>query len=128
MFEESDLVFSYTRAQAIADGVLIDVSARAREAGFLYPVALTDTVWASCVEWPADDHRQDQSGRLWDVLSLARLAVNRAIAEKTDTIYFELSRLPPKGYGRQKIVTLTMRVHGGDNAEPVITIMGEGDS
>ena len=32
------VIFTYTRAQAIADGVLIDVSKLAREASFRYPV------------------------------------------------------------------------------------------
>ena len=41
MFENADLIHRYTRAEAIADGVLIDVSAVAREAGIRYPVALT---------------------------------------------------------------------------------------
>jgi hypothetical protein len=41
MFDERDLIHSYSRAQAIADGVLIDVSATAREAGIRCPVALT---------------------------------------------------------------------------------------
>ena len=36
---------AYTRAQAIADGILVDVSETAREAGFNIPVALTRTVW-----------------------------------------------------------------------------------
>ena len=35
----------YTRAQAIEDGVLVDVSESAREAGFKFPVAVTRTVW-----------------------------------------------------------------------------------
>jgi hypothetical protein len=37
MFDESDLIHSYTRADALRDGVLIDVSATAKEAGFRYP-------------------------------------------------------------------------------------------
>jgi hypothetical protein len=35
-FERSDMIHSYTRAEAIADGVLIDVSETAKEAGFRY--------------------------------------------------------------------------------------------
>ncbi len=35
------VVFSYTRRQATADGVLVDVSGTAREAGFRIPVALS---------------------------------------------------------------------------------------
>ena len=52
MFENFDLIHSYTRAQAIADGVLVDVSATAREAGIRFPVALTCAVYARCVTVP----------------------------------------------------------------------------
>ena len=41
MFEETDLIFSYSRAEAIRDGVLIDVSARAKLLGYRIPVAFT---------------------------------------------------------------------------------------
>lgn len=62
------MIYSYTRAQALADGVLVDVSDIAREAGFRVPVALTRTAWEDCVAWSAEDSRrqvhQDESGRL----------------------------------------------------------------
>ena len=41
MFEEADLIHRYPRADAFRDGVLIDVSATAKEAGIRWPVALT---------------------------------------------------------------------------------------
>jgi hypothetical protein len=41
MFDDAEVIHRHTRADAIRDGVLIDVSATAREAGFLYPMALT---------------------------------------------------------------------------------------
>ena len=40
MFEEADLIHSYTRADALRDGFLIDVTATAAEAGICWPVAL----------------------------------------------------------------------------------------
>jgi hypothetical protein len=40
MFEDADLIHRYTRADALRDGVLIDVSQTAREAGIRYPVGL----------------------------------------------------------------------------------------
>jgi hypothetical protein len=52
MFDDFDLIHAYTRADAIRDGVLIDVSAVAREAGFKFPVALTAAVWERCVTVP----------------------------------------------------------------------------
>ena len=42
-----------SRAQAIEDGVLVDVSDIAKEAGFRYPVALTSALWADIENIPA---------------------------------------------------------------------------
>src|SRR5436305_775637 len=78
MFEEADLIHRYTRADALRDGVLIDVSATAREAGIRWPVALTRTVWERCVRVPPGVVCQDEAGRLWDVLFLLRLAIGRS--------------------------------------------------
>ena len=39
------ILSAYTRAQAIEDGFLVDVSDTAREAGFGIPVAVTRSVW-----------------------------------------------------------------------------------
>jgi hypothetical protein len=39
--DDDDLIYAYTRAQALADGVLVDVSPMAREAGFRFPTAIT---------------------------------------------------------------------------------------
>jgi hypothetical protein len=41
MFGEADVIFSYSRADAIRDRVLIDVSSRAKSLGYRIPVALT---------------------------------------------------------------------------------------
>jgi hypothetical protein len=45
MFDNDDLIHSYSRARALADGALVDVSAVAREASIRFPVALTRAVW-----------------------------------------------------------------------------------
>ena len=39
-----EVIYSYTRAQAIEDGVLADASKMAREAGFRIPVAISTGV------------------------------------------------------------------------------------
>ncbi len=41
-----EVISSYSRAQAIEDGVLVDISGLAREAGFRYPVAVSRGVFA----------------------------------------------------------------------------------
>ena len=67
-----DVVYIFTRAQAIEDGVLIDAGPMAEEAGFKWPVAFTSAAWEDCIAWTDEDKEkqayQDQSGRLWDVL------------------------------------------------------------
>ena len=52
MFEGADLIHRYSRADALRDGVLIDVSETAREAGIRWPVALTQATWECCVSVP----------------------------------------------------------------------------
>ncbi|MCY4582440.1 MAG: hypothetical protein OXE50_06530, partial [Chloroflexi bacterium] len=73
------VISTYSRAQAIEDGILVDVSDTAREAGFSIPVAVTRTVWTRLIALP-DGYRgfQDERGRLWDVLWMARHYALRA--------------------------------------------------
>ncbi len=71
--EKRNLIFSYTRKQAIEDGVLIDVSetTMAKEAGFKIPVVLTVGV-NGLVKVPEGlEGIQNFEGRLWDTLFLA---------------------------------------------------------
>lgn len=123
-------IHSYTRSQAIDDGELIDVSETAHEAGFRFPVALTRAAWNDCVEWSdADTDRkhwpQDEAGRLWDVLSMARFYL-RATTRRNpdcDRAMVQVLRVPREGRGtKARIVTLVAHVGPGDDAEPVITI------
>jgi hypothetical protein len=41
LFEGADLIHTDSRRQALADGVLIDVTTTAKEVGFCFPVAVT---------------------------------------------------------------------------------------
>src|SRR5438552_19116883 len=70
----AEVISVYTRAQAREDGVLIDVSEMAKEAGIKFPVALTATVYGQYVEVPEGIKGQDKTGRLWDFLWMFRRA------------------------------------------------------
>lgn len=89
--DEFTLIFRYTREQAIADGVLVDVSDMAKEAGFKWPVAVTLAVWNEVVIPTPHDERDGQSkeGRLWDVLWMARL-VAKANTDDSDSVLFKV--------------------------------------
>ena len=120
------VISSYSRAQAIEDGMLVDVSETAREAGFKVPVAMTAAAWADCVQWTADDnarkgHCQDEAGRLWDVVYMARKAVE---GKACSDLLYSLYRVPREGRGmRARLVQLRMTIGPGDTVAPVITIM-----
>ena len=115
----------YTRAQAIADGFLVDASKLAKEAGFRWPVALTIDAWNECVLWTGEA-TQDETGRLWDVLWMAANAIDRAkrLSVLGDRLAFEVHRVPngPR-WTPAKPVGLMLVVGPGDTAAPGVTIM-----
>jgi len=122
-----EVISTYTRSQAIEDGVLIDTGSMAQEAGFKWPVAVTSAAWADCVAWTEDDNRQqvyqDESGRLWDVLFMASHAIRQG-SGSGDRLLFKLYRVRRDGYSKEAILaTLKLIVGPGDQGEPVITIL-----
>src|SRR5512137_1007000 len=72
------VIFSYTRAQAVADGVQVEVTKTAAEAGIRFPMFLTRAVFDAYVSVPPDVSGQDESGRLWDIVWMTRFAIIRA--------------------------------------------------
>jgi hypothetical protein len=125
MFDYADLIHSYTRAEALADGLLIDVTETAREAGFRIPVALTSTVWSDCVAWTDEDSArvvyQDEAGRLWDVLWMALVAARRQ--PEASRLTYEMLRVQRDDTSPKPTkVRLVLDIGPGDNAEAVITI------
>lgn len=85
-------IFVYTRAQAIEDGELVDVSewASRREmtGGFACPVAMTRALWALVSE---ERPHEDTRGRAHDVLWLASLALRGALAREDDRADFDVT-------------------------------------
>ena len=127
-WDDAEIIHTYSREQALEDGVLVDVSEMAREAGFTVPVAVTRAVWR-LIE-PTEQERtvylQDESGRLWDVLWMASLAARRTHETDTNTrrgfyVWFHL-----RGRGaRNEHRTERLDIHSGpgDDGEHVITIL-----
>ena len=73
-----DVIYSYTRSQAVADGVQVEVTKTAQEAGLRLPVFLTRAVYDAYVTVPPGVIGQDEAGRLWDLVWLLRFAIHRA--------------------------------------------------
>jgi len=135
-----EVIYSYTRAQAIEDGVLVDLSDPSftfrpglpilKEAGIKFPVAMTSAAFARTVQDPDTDEPlppgQDVSGRLWDVLTVFKHYALRG----GELIFFPVcvqnwtrtksNRLTDV---KQEIVNLKAVCGPGDTSAPVITIM-----
>lgn len=119
MNDGEERIHSYSRADAIADGVLVDVTETAKEAGITYPTALTSAVFEGYVRVPPGVEAQDEPGRLWDILWMLRLAIARA--SSCDSLRFTV--LVHNDNHAPQAVELKALCHPGDDAEPVITIL-----
>ena len=73
-----EVIYAYTRKQALADGMQVDVSTTAREAGIRFPVFITCTVFDTLVTVPLNVTGQDEAGRLWDIVWMLRFAIQRS--------------------------------------------------
>lgn len=131
MFTDADMIYAYSRKQALADGVLVDVTETAREAGFKVPVAMTSAVWEGCVAWTEHDDLakggcgQSEQGRLWDVLSMA---IHAARTTQGDRAEFAVLRIPREGENEDpELVNLVLHIGPGDQGEPVCTVMEPGE-
>lgn len=128
MFTQEDVIHSYTRAQAIADGVLVDVTEQAKAHGFKLPMVLTHAVWTQTVEWTEHDKRglgQSTEGRLSDVLLMAYQA---ARTTQGDRAPFQVLVVPRSGSGEKaRTMDLVLHIGPGDAGEPVLTVMLPGE-
>jgi hypothetical protein len=134
-FHNAEVIHAYTRAQAIEDGVLVDLNQKPtaqdkditnldailREAGIIYPCAMTETAFMEWLNPGEQDVKDGQSiaGRLWDMLTIFKSAVNRSRGP-LDIIRF---RFIVWKNGRQRNADLKAICGPGDTAAPVITFM-----
>jgi hypothetical protein len=129
--DDADVIHSYSRAQALEDGTLVDLNAgefegMARQAGFQFPVACTAAVFAECIAMtPAAERAgNDVKGRAWDVLWMLFVAISIGGARGAKVEYVVnvvRDRREPTP------TTLVVVCGPGDNAEPVLTIMFPGE-
>jgi hypothetical protein len=117
-----EIIYSYTRAQAVADGYQVEVTKTAQEAGIRFPVFLTRTVFDAYVAVQPDVIGQDEAGRLWDVVWMLRFGIRKAERGQ--------NRLPFALYvrndnSRPKLVKLVAvcSARDIDDPQPAITVM-----
>ena len=132
LFSDSDLIFSYTRADALQDRVLIELPS-AKNWGFKVPVAITAGAYGQCIAWNEPDPKLGEILRLREDMVLtcaireARAHQRRMQAgkkERPDRIDFQVETIVQRdGLAELRNVELYMVIGPGDQGEPVGTIM-----
>ena len=128
-----EVISTYSRRQAIEDGVLVQLSGpgyegdawvpqMVAEAGFRFPLAMTAAASAKCVDLTPAAKRacNDLQGRLWDVLWMLKLAIGRC-PEGQDTLWFDVHCVVKRE--KPQCVRLKSVCGPGDDGEPVLTVM-----
>jgi len=120
-------ILVYTRAQAIEDGVLVDLTAQfpdlCKQAGMRYPVACTAEVFADCIALTDAAKRacNDVTGRAWDVLYMLAKAAQRSRGESAITYQLLVVR------DKVRPTTTTLKAVcgpiGPEDTAPCVTIM-----
>ena len=118
-------VFRITRQQLLADGVLLDISAIAREAALVFPTAITAGLWAAY----GDARTAEGSPRFalvlcWMLRFAARglVPVRRFKDPFSETLYFRLF-VQERATGQFRLAEVKAVCDPGDNLEPVITLL-----
>lgn len=116
-----EVISSYTRENAIEDGVLIDVTPLAKRAGFKYHTAITSGVHSVIDLGDAlEEIKETYTGRFGKVLYSLLCAIKNGQA-KEDIIFFNVNLTNRLGIIKNE--RFKSMVHAGDNHEPVMTIL-----
>jgi hypothetical protein len=119
---ENAYVHVYSRKQAISDGVLLDLSELAREAGFRWPLAVTSRLYYEYLVPSLDLASDGQSltGRAWDLLNVLKYTIREA----KDETFLRFSVLFLMSRCSTPIPIELISIAGpGDDGEPVLTVL-----
>ena len=119
LFDCGNLIFQYTRKQAIADGVLIDLSSSFPSDSRLFTRSLccTHSVWV-LIETAAEFDGSSLELVVWDLCWMCFMAVNAVKESHCSEVDFRVC-LPIGSPEKQ----LKLVCSPGDEGEPVLTIM-----
>lgn len=119
LFTQEDIIYQYTREDAIRDGEIIDITEMAREMGYKIPVGVTRAVWEIIEKKP---ELQDVKGRIWDLLWMMFIRIRGS--KQSDLVMFTVLMQS----GRKKMQTFKAVIAASDpTGNPAITIMLPGE-
>lgn len=121
------VVSSYSRAQALEDGVLVDITHIAKQAGFKFPTVVSQALWALIEPSPElMFHGESKDSRIWDVCFMAGHAM-RAVRKSSQADFKVFLRQNKRNSEDKDTYDCYIVCGPGDTAEPVLTIMLKGE-
>lgn len=123
-FTGAPIIHAYSRAQAIDDGVLVDLTFMAQNRGYRWPVACTDRLWQTLISVGDDPDTTDHAileRRIGQVLNCLLMAIKAAGPERSDYVAFTI--LTDAGNAKA-----WASCHPDDDGDPCLTIMMQGES
>ena len=120
----------YTRAQAHADGVLVDGMmgglAEVSRQHFRFPVAMTRAVYCLIAQSISHPERECDIKRVWhDILWMAKKGVTKKLSKSS--VLFQVVLFTDHSLNYPIVHTLKSHLGPGDQGEPVLTIMKENE-
>lgn len=119
-----EIFHSYTRKQAIQDGILIDITAESKEFGFVYPIAITDGLFAELTSNKPE--YEAYTARLNDALMLLYLKITHCKDESI--VFYDMLITNAKGQKETLGLKCICDGDGDDDGEPVLTLMMSSES
>ncbi len=116
------IVYTYTRAQAIADGVQLDVSAAALEVGIHCPVYITASIYAVCVVGYGKALGLSERTSLKRFLETVQMAISLWDKPRITFLY-----VLADGSDRREKVIIARCTQDITNWVPAITLMAPGE-
>lgn len=120
MFEDFEVIHSYTRKEAIEDGVLVDMNKYipVNESGYKYPAACTAGVW-NIIDQAVNNKKygNDYKGIICDIFNISRIMPFKRW--QTGAMF----RVIITGIGNQKYHTLKLECGPDDDGKPCLTFM-----
>jgi hypothetical protein len=128
-------IHTYSMAEAIDDGTLVDVGAAASKL-FAWPVLLTAAAWHDCVAWaPADSDRtgirnQSETSRLTEVLVMTYRALRQVMRTgvqpaSVEVVIQRVARGPRPQRSSGPVteqVELNVVIASDDHGDPVLVV------
>jgi hypothetical protein len=116
---ELDYLQGCSRFEALNDGMLIDLSGIAIEAGIRYPLAITPSVYLACIATQHDYELGCESDRAHDLAFQIATLARGSFGQPESFFDFVVER------DELDIVPLKVVASFGDFGEPVLTVLLE---